>query len=97
MKSKKNVCSNLILRWFHKNLDSNQANQMLQNKSHGSFLFRASSLPGCIVLSAVSGKNVLHARITVSEKGFELEKDVYPSLTKLVESRKSVLIHPLLR
>jgi len=84
-------------KWFHKNLDSNEANKLLQTKPHGSFIFRASSAPGCIVLSAVSSKNVLHARISVSEKGFELEKDIYPSLTKLVESRRQVLMHPILR
>jgi len=84
-------------RWFHKNLDSNQANDLLLNKPHGAFLFRASSVPGFIVLSAVSGKNVLHARIAVSEKGFELETDTYPSLTKLVQSRSKVLMHPILR
>jgi len=83
-------------KWFHKNLDSNQANQLLKNKPHGSFVFRGSSISGFIVLSAVSGKNVLHARIALSEKGFELETDTYLSLTKLVESRRQVLVHPLL-
>eukprot|EP01119_Soliformovum_irregulare_P025711 TRINITY_DN9599_c0_g1_i3.p1 TRINITY_DN9599_c0_g1~~TRINITY_DN9599_c0_g1_i3.p1 ORF type:complete len:958 (-),score=241.53 TRINITY_DN9599_c0_g1_i3:32-2623(-) len=84
-------------QWFHKNLDSNQANQMLQGKSHGTFLFRGSSVPGFIVLSAVSGKNVLHARIGVSADGFEMEGGYFPTLTKLVESRYQVLVHPILR
>jgi len=84
-------------KWYHKNLDSNQANLMLQNKPHGTFFFRSSSVPGFLVLSAVSGKNSLNARIGVSINGFELEKDSFISLTALVESRKTVLIHPLLR
>jgi protein-tyrosine phosphatase len=84
-------------KWFHKTLDSNQANQLLQHKPHGSFVFRASSVPGFLVLSAVSGKNVLHARISVSEKGFGLEQDTYPSLSALVDSRRQILVHPILR
>jgi len=84
-------------KWFHKNLDANQASQLLQNKPHGTFLFRSSSVFGFLVLSAVSGNTTLNARIGISLKGFELEKELFPSLTALVQTRRSVLIHPILR
>jgi len=83
-------------KWFHKNLDSNQTTQMLSNKPHGTFMFRASSVPGYIVLSAVSGKNILHARVAVTDRGFQLEDEVYLNLTAMVSSRRNVLIHPIL-
>jgi protein tyrosine phosphatase len=83
--------------WFHKGLESKKAQAMLKRKPHGTFLFRDSSAGGCIVLSAVNGKNVLHARISVDHRGFQIENDFYPSLAKLVNSRSKVFMSPVLR
>jgi len=83
--------------WFFKNLDSKECFKLLQSKPHGSFLFRASSVPGCIVLSTVTGKEVINARIGISEQGFNFENKLFPSLAKLVESRHHILVHPILR
>jgi protein tyrosine phosphatase len=83
--------------WFHKGLESKKAQAMLKRKPHGTFLFRDSSAGGCIVLSAVNGKNVLHARISVDHRGFQIENDFYPSLAKLVNSRSKVFMSPILR
>jgi len=83
--------------WYHKGLDLEHCTQLLEGKPHGSFLFRSSSTPGCIVLSAVNGKSILNARIEVSFKGFTLENEIYPTIAKLVESRHQVLVHPILR
>lgn len=102
-----------LFRWFHKNLSSAETIKLLSTKPHGTFLFRASSSPGinsqrllltyfctqdCIVLSMVSGKDVLHARISVTlERGFKFEDKTYPNLRALVESRYADVVALLLK
>jgi len=83
--------------WFHKNLEPTAAQQLLETKPHGTFLFRESSVPGFIGLSAVNGKNIFHTRVGVSEKGFSMDSEWYPSLIKLIESNREVLHLPILR
>jgi hypothetical protein len=74
-----------------------QTIELLAGKPHGTFLFRASSIPGFIVLSAVNGFDLWHVRIAVSEQGFKVDNETYPSLTALVKSRPDYLISPINR
>jgi len=83
--------------WFHKNLVGDSVvDKLMQTKSHGSFLFRPSNLPRSITLSGINGRDIFHARIEVSENGFNVDGEMYPTLLELVESRKQVLLHPIL-
>lgn len=45
----------------------------------------------------MTGKEIVHARIGVTEKGFQMDNENYSTLSELVKSRPQVLVYPVVR
>jgi len=84
-------------RWFYPHMDANQAAQQLQKKPEGTFLFRSNGSGPYIALSIANKKEIIHTRVTVTEKGFQLDGESYQTLSELVEKRRQILKYPLQR
>lgn len=67
--------------WYHGNISSNEANDLLKNKKGASFLIRESALSNCYTLSYTDQNNhiVKHMRLTQTSAGFSVKTDREPS------------------
>lgn len=87
--------------YFHGDLSSEEANELLSNQPPGTFLLRFSSLPGCFAICFVDqSQTVQKDLITRTVGGFQLSHSgpVYPSIQAIVEyfTEQGVLRQPLL-
>ena len=80
--------------WFHPNLSGHEAENLLQNKVTGSFLFRPSkSSPSDCTLSIKTDNVITHVRAKKTDHGYFLFPDeVFPSLKSLIAH---YIDHPL--
>lgn len=83
--------------WFHGDMQSGEATEMLRGRPDGTFLFRFSSYPGFLAVSYVERGVVQHGKVEVSPLGFrfETEEKKYLSLQHLVEDYRKLLKEPL--
>jgi len=85
--------------WFHRTSNPAQAAQTLAKSAFGTFMFVPSTEPGCLALVFISRgeSNQLIPKkqeIFVSDGGFEINSEVFPTLTSLVHSQPSALLRP---
>eukprot|EP01117_Protostelium_nocturnum_P011598 TRINITY_DN4211_c0_g1_i1.p1 TRINITY_DN4211_c0_g1~~TRINITY_DN4211_c0_g1_i1.p1 ORF type:complete len:1097 (-),score=260.76 TRINITY_DN4211_c0_g1_i1:80-3370(-) len=84
------------LSWFHGDLTSQEADELLSNAENGSYLVRFSTTPGFLAVSYVREKNVKHALLECLPNGYRYDNKphVYKTLTEMVNDLSDTLKHP---
>jgi len=85
------------LSWFHGDLTSQEADELLGNAENGSYLIRFSSTPGCLAISYVNNKTVKHGLLETVPNGYRFDgkPKIYSSLNDLTNELNDILRIPL--
>jgi hypothetical protein len=82
--------------WFHGDMDSKEADELLAGQADGTYLFRLSSVVGHLAVSYMQGGEVKHGKVEMAKDGFVYQNEnalqVYPSLQRLVEDYSTQLV-----
>jgi len=83
--------------WFHGDLTSQEAEEILSGEKEGSFLFRFSSKSGFLAVSYISGGQIQHGLLECLSGGYRFDNQppIYPTLHDVVANLKQLLINPI--
>jgi hypothetical protein len=86
--------------WFHGDLTSQEAAEMLAGQPNGTFLFRFSSYPGHLAVSYVENGTTQHGKVEMAQGGYlfksKTDTQLYATLQQLVDDYKTLLSTPVL-
>jgi hypothetical protein len=86
--------------WFHGDLTSQEAAEMLAGQPNGTFLFRFSSYPGHLAVSYNENGATQHGKVEMAQGGYlfksKTDLQLYATLQQLVDDYKTLLSTPVL-
>lgn len=86
--------------WFHGDLTSQEAAEMLAGQPNGTFLFRFSSYPGHLAVSYNENGVTQHGKVEMAQGGYlfksKTDLQLYATLQQLVDDYKTLLSTPVL-
>jgi len=83
--------------WFHGDLSSQEAEEILSGEKDGTFVLRFSSHMGFLAVSYVFGKEVKHGLLECLPGGYRFDNQpaIYPSLPEAISNLSDILKYPL--